>query len=212
MTPAVSCAIIAGIWVAFFQTIVRTVASDEGLVLLPPWKPSWNMSLSTVIQPCNASGMFDTAFGSRFGIVDFDFENAWKQWSNEKPMDAETLMVEAAVSNQRANPESRSFVYRDLLKARSFFKKTREKLDAPAYSGWFLQFDPKLKGHYHTADCDHNFEPPKCSKYYHDQTNTPQMDVPHNVTPFGPHAKGPPRGYPCIEPCDCGVQPCGECE
>ena len=100
MTPAVSCAIIAGIWVAFFQTIVRTVASDDGLVLLPPWKPSWNMSLSTVIQPCNASGMFDTAFGSRFGIVDFDFENAWKQWSNEKPMDAETLMVEAAVSNQ----------------------------------------------------------------------------------------------------------------
>ena len=77
---------------------------------------------------------------------------------------------------------------------------------------WFLQFDPKLKGHYHTADCDHNFEPPKCSRYYHDQTNTPQMDVPHNVTPFGPHAKGPPRGYPCIEPCDCGVQPCGECE
>ena len=101
------------------------------------------MSLSTVIQPCNASGMFDTAFGSRFGIVDFDFENAWKQWSNEKPMDAETLMVEAAVNNQRANPDSRSFVYRDLLKARSFFKKTREKLDDPAYAGvkWRCFFD-----------------------------------------------------------------------
>ena len=57
----------------------------EDLVLLPPWKPSWNMSLSTIIQPCNASGsgmstlMWDTAFGSRFGIVDFDIENAWKQ-------------------------------------------------------------------------------------------------------------------------------------
>ena len=54
---------------------------------------------------------------------------------DEKPMDAETMMVEAAVSNQRANPDSRSFVYRDLLKARSFFKKTREKLDDPAYAG-----------------------------------------------------------------------------
>lgn len=142
--------------------------------------------------------------------MDFDFENAWKQWANEKPMDTETLMVQAAVNNQRANPDSKAFVYRDLLMARSFFKKTREKLDDEAFRGWFLHFDPKRKGRYHTADCDRNFVPPKCTTLYHDQTNTPQMNIPHNVTPFGPHAKGPPRGYPCLEPCDCGKLPCGE--
>ena len=55
-----------------------------------------------------------TAFGSRFGIVDFDFDNGWKQWANEKPMpmDAETMMVQVAVNNQRANPDSRAFAYR----------------------------------------------------------------------------------------------------
>ena len=90
---------------------------------------------------------------------------------------------QAAVDNQRKNPSSRSFVYRDLLKARSFFKKTRETLADPAYSGWFLHFDPTLKSQYHTADCDHNFEPPKCSRYYHDQTNTPQR---HAHRPQGP--------------------------
>jgi hypothetical protein len=36
-------------------------------VLLPPWSPTYNMSMSTIIQPCNASGPFDTDFGSRFG-------------------------------------------------------------------------------------------------------------------------------------------------
>jgi hypothetical protein len=37
----------------------------------------YNMSQSTIIMPCNTSGMLDPAFFSRFGIVDVD-------WSNQK--------------------------------------------------------------------------------------------------------------------------------
>ncbi len=43
----------------------------SALPLLPPWPPTWNMSLSTAIMPCNYSGLFDTAFSSRFGIADY---------------------------------------------------------------------------------------------------------------------------------------------
>ena len=43
----------------------------SALPLLPPWPATWNMSLSTAIMPCNYSGLFDTAFSSRFGIADY---------------------------------------------------------------------------------------------------------------------------------------------
>ncbi len=57
--------------------------------LLPPWPPTYNMSLSTIIMPCNYTGLFDTSFSSRFGIVDYDWSNSKLQWANQKPMDPE---------------------------------------------------------------------------------------------------------------------------
>jgi hypothetical protein len=38
---------------------------------LPSWSPTYNMSLSTAIEPCNYSGFFDLDFASRFGYVDW---------------------------------------------------------------------------------------------------------------------------------------------
>lgn len=34
---------------------------------------------------------------------------------------------------------------------------------------WFLKFDPTKKGNYTVPQCDHNFNPPRCSNLYHDQ-------------------------------------------
>lgn len=48
----------------------------HALPLLPPWPPTWNMSLSTAIMPCNYSGLFDTTFSSRFGITDYVRRNS----------------------------------------------------------------------------------------------------------------------------------------
>ena len=127
------------------------------------------MNLSTIIQPCNDSGPFDPAFGSKFGIADYDWSNMKNVWVNTKPMDCEKLLVEQAQMNRKLNPQSRAFVYRNLVKALNWFGSVREKLDDPAYSGFFLKFDPTLKGKYHVPPCDESYSPPKCSVFYHDQ-------------------------------------------
>ena len=75
------------------------------------------------------------------------------------------------------------------------FGSVREKLDDPAYSGFFLKFDPKQTGKYHVPQCDTDYSPPKCSDFYHDQEQSP----------------GHPKGDgSCKDNCDCGVNPCGE--
>eukprot|EP01044_Picomonas_judraskeda_P030480 COSAG03_NODE_10983_length_618_cov_0.499037_1_plen_90_part_00 len=47
----------------------------------PPWKPTWNMSMSTIIFPCNHSGWFSPQLAGRFGIVSIDFENTLDVWA-----------------------------------------------------------------------------------------------------------------------------------
>ena len=42
-----------------------------GTPLLPGWPATYNMSLSTMIEPCDYDRMFDTRFAARFGMVDF---------------------------------------------------------------------------------------------------------------------------------------------
>ncbi len=36
-----------------------------------------------------------------------------------------------------------------------------------AVQGWFLKFAPNIT--YHVPQCDNNFNPPKCTEFYHDQ-------------------------------------------
>ena len=47
--------------------------------VLPSWEPTWNITRSTIIMPCNLSGYFDQDIAGRFAIVDYD-------WSNGKEM------------------------------------------------------------------------------------------------------------------------------
>ena len=79
------------------------------------------------------------------------------------------------------------------IKALNWFSSVREKLDDPQYSGWFIKFSGK--GNYSQPACDTNYNPPRCSKFWHDQAQSP----------------GYPKGDgSCAKPCYCGVNPCGE--
>lgn len=96
-----------------------------------------------------------------------------------------------------------------IIRALNWYSSVREKLDDPAYSGWFVKFKdykgPSSNGSYHVPACDWygtSDHPPKCSGFYHDQAQSPN------------HAGGG-SAYKvdgeCIEQCDCGpVNPCGE--
>ena len=185
---------------------VGPVADEPGRrPLLPPWPATYNMSLSTAIMPCNYSGMFDVAFSSRFGIADYDWSNEKLQWANQHPMDPEERLVKQATQSHALNPESKTFVYRNLVHADNWMTTVREKLDDPAYSGFFVPFKrggSLPNGTWHVPACDTSYSPPKCSELFHDQVNTPQ----HN-----PHTKTPLVNGECApDPCDCGKHPCGE--
>ena len=69
------------LWAAATAAVAAAAASgsptqlQDGKPLVPPWPATYQMNLSTIIQPCNDSGPFDPAFGSRFGVADYDWSN-----------------------------------------------------------------------------------------------------------------------------------------
>jgi hypothetical protein len=164
------------------------------LALLPQWKATYNMSESTAFMPCNASDWFNATFAAQWGLVDFDWSNAKDLWANTKPMDCQERLLAQVMSVKLMNPSTKTFVYRNLVKALPWYTEVREKLDDPAYAGWFLKFKD-----YGTVNTTSYYVPPctgnKCSQFYHDQEQTPGH----------PHGDGN-----CRDECDCGTMPCGE--
>ena len=146
-------------------------------------------------QPCSCprehSGLFDPDIAAQWGITDFDWSNGKALWVNDTPMDSESVNLKQVVLVKEANASTRTFVYRNLVKALPWFGTVREKLVDPRFSGWFLPYSRSVR---------HPSAPPctagKCSRLYHDQDQTPSMEA---------DADGR-----CIEPCDCGPIPCGE--
>ena len=76
----------------------------------------YNMSLSTAIEPCNYSGLFDLDFAAKFGYVDWDWSNGKNVWANKAPMACEETLKDAAEQTHKRNPESKVFIYRNLVK------------------------------------------------------------------------------------------------
>ena len=110
-----------------------------------------------------------------------DWSNAKLQWANQHPMDAEERLVAQAQRSHVLNPQSKVFVYRNLVHADNWMTTVREKLDDPAYSGFFVPFKrggSLPNGTWHVPACDTSYSPPKCSQLFHDQVNTPQHN-PH---------------------------------
>ena len=164
----------------------------------PPWPPTYNMAKSTLSMQCNSSGWSNAQRGAAFGIVSYDWSNAKAQWAKARPMDCEERLLHQAKMTKAVNASSRVFVYRNIVKALPWFKAVREKLDDPAYAGWFLKFDPKATTHVPRCAAENRS---KCSAFYHDQEQTPAVP-----TPAKPHPDGACAGGVC----DCGKAPCGE--
>ena len=151
------------------------------------WSPTYNMSMSTVIMPCNTTGYFNPSAAAAYGLVDIDWSNAKKEWANAKPMDCEEQLVKQARLIKAQNSHTRVWVYRNLVKATPWYTSVREKICDPAYAGWFLRFNTSTP---HVAKCDNTFDPPTCSDFYHD----PEKSLDSSV---------------CTDKCDCGCVPCG---
>eukprot|EP00047_Mylnosiga_fluctuans_P008772 m.260071 g.260071 ORF g.260071 m.260071 type:complete len:421 (-) comp23253_c0_seq1:104-1366(-) len=179
-------------------TIVIALAATALAQYLPLWAPTWDMQESTIIMPCNKSGLLEPVeFFAQFGVVDIDWSNGKALWVRP-PMDCEELLLKQAALIRAVNPKTKVFVYRNLVKALPWYSSVRDKAADPAYAGWFLHFKEGgsfPNGSYHVSPCDHNYNPPLCTDLYHDQWQSP--------------------GYPtgdgnCPGPCDCGSIPCGE--
>lgn len=107
---------------------------------LPKWQPQWSMALSTIVMPCNDSGYHSVEEASAYGLVSYDWSNAKQLWCNAKPMDDGEWLVTQAEMVRNASNTTRIGVYRNSIKALNWFSEVREKLDDPAYSGWFIKF------------------------------------------------------------------------
>jgi len=160
----------------------------------PNYPPTWVMNASTIIMPCNNSGFTDPSTTKGWGLIDFDWSNAKSLWAKAKPMDCAELLLKQVEMTTQASAGTTVYVYRNSIKALPWYSSVREKLMDPAYAKWYLTFGPN--GPYHVPTCDNNYSPPLCSKYYHDQEQTP----------------GYPRGDgDCAAPaCDVGSIPVGE--
>eukprot|EP01060_Flectonema_neradi_P038414 TRINITY_DN8043_c0_g2_i1.p1 TRINITY_DN8043_c0_g2~~TRINITY_DN8043_c0_g2_i1.p1 ORF type:complete len:439 (+),score=113.64 TRINITY_DN8043_c0_g2_i1:63-1319(+) len=166
----------------------------------PRWQPTWDMKLSTMSMFMNFSGWTDPKVAGQFGVSSFDWSNAKAQWAVQKPMDCEERLVTQATWVKQQNPASHVYVYRNLVKALPWYTSVREKLDDPQYSGFFLKFKPGgsfPNGTYHVPQCTYE----KCSEFYHDQEQTPEVPTPEKPHPDGSCTEGE---------CDCGNNPCGE--
>lgn len=174
--------------------------------VLPPtvpshWKPTYSMAKSTISMQCNSSGWSSEARGATFGIVSYDWSNAKAQWAAVKPMDCEERLLEQARMTKHAGGEH-VWVYRNIVKALPWFSSVRAKLLDPRYAGWFLRFDASTpSSEYHVPACAAE-NATKCSRFYHDQEQTPAVP-----TKARPH----PDGACTDRVCDVGRGlPCGE--
>eukprot|EP00911_Craspedida_sp_UC1_P002171 UC1_evm2s1666 len=188
---------------------------------LPGWRPTWNMSQSTALYGCNSSGpLHNVEEAAAYGIMVYDWSHAKLQWANSHPMndDAHLLaQAEAVLAVKPGVPGEQPpvWVYRNKIKALNWIGQVREKLDDPAYAGWFVRFKD-YKGRtsnnsYHVPACDWYGDaksgPPKCSGFYHDQGQVPTHEG------AGPAYCRPSNNgnNVCRDQCDCGAtNPCGE--
>ena len=160
---------------------------------VPKRPPTYLMNASTIIMPCNNSGYTDPATTLGWGVVDFDWSNNKATWAKSKPMNDEELLFKQVQMTTAATKNATVWVYRCSLYAYPWYTSVRKILDDDAYSDWFVKFKPDAP--WYSPKCDNNYNPPKCSDYFHMQEQTPNY----------PHGDGD-----CAAPaCDCGTKPCG---
>ena len=93
-------------------------------------------------------------------------------------MNCEEMMLAQVERSAKVSPESTYFVYRNGVKALPWFTSVRVKLNDPAYSQWFMNFSEVVIANHsvaHVPVCDTNYSPARCSDFYHDQEQTPEL-------------------------------------
>eukprot|EP00040_Diaphanoeca_grandis_P005810 m.34623 g.34623 ORF g.34623 m.34623 type:complete len:429 (+) comp17008_c1_seq1:66-1352(+) len=179
--------------------VATSVMAQQGHPATPPYPVTYQMNRSTIIMPCNESGLTDPKSTQGWGIVDFDWSNAKTLWAKAKPMNCEEMLVEQVKQTTEASPGTTVWVYRNGIKALPWYTTVRVKVTDPAYAAWFMHFSPAVQANHslaHVPVCDTNYNPPRCSNLYHDQSQTP----------------GYPKGDGNCDPpgCDVGSVPIGE--
>ena len=184
---------------------------------LPKWQPTFDMAASTAAMPCNYSGFYDVDALAGFGLLQFDWSNNKDVWVQDKPMSVSDSIAEQAARVHSKYPDTKVGVYRNGIKAVNLFAAAREKLDDPAYAGWFVPYHaypnggwqknhsckvptptgPCASDQYTTSPCTYQ----KCSGLWHDQTQVPSNKPQKSKYHYD-------NGL-CKDECDCGLLPCG---
>jgi len=83
----------------------------------PLWEPTYNMSRSTIAMICNSTGRIDPFWAAQWGLIDLDWNGNKKQWSSVSPMNVEEDMRENMEQVKAINPLTKTWVYRNGVKA-----------------------------------------------------------------------------------------------
>ena len=172
--------------------LFAALAAQPPEPLLPNWKPTYQMNLSTKIQACNAYGPMDLATVTRWAIVNvISFNNMSgpgahqleRGWLYERPMNEEedevvqARLIQAARKDKARYPlavPGRTFLYRQSVKAEPWDRTVREKISDPRWSGFFLHYGESYN--YSLPICrDQNMTKPGCNTWPAcDRSNPPK--------------------------------------
>ena len=155
---------------------------DDGAIMphleIPKFPPQWNLTMSTMTQLCfgptplggiplnNESGQFLR----KWGVIEIDFESEESLWAHHVGgKDADVMMLEQATAMKAIAPASQIWIYRNLVQAYANFVQFREKLEDPAYAGWWLKFDDATNDEKLTPRCGFNSRLNRtlCSDLFH---------------------------------------------
>ena len=100
---------------SFLCVVILLLSTQYADALLPKWTSTYQMNLSTIIQPCNESGYFnDNALNklAKFGLISIDWSNAKQLWANAAPMNCAETLLPQVTAIKSINPSAKTFVYR----------------------------------------------------------------------------------------------------
>ena len=117
-----------------------TVAHVVPGAVTPLWEPTYNMSRSTIAMICNSSGRVDPLWASQWGLIDLDWNGNKKNWSSASPMNVEEDMRENMEQVKAINPLTKTWVYRNGIKALPWHTSVRTKLEDRQYWGYFMPY------------------------------------------------------------------------
>ena len=129
-------------------TLERSVKSDDATVppalgaagpggYTPGWAPTYDMSLSTAIQPCDNNELMSSGPNwptiRSFGIVDIDWSNSKAEWINTKPMTCEENLLKQAelIKANNTLKGQKIWIYRNPVLAMPWMTSTAKLMNDP---------------------------------------------------------------------------------